>query len=38
MPEFQQHVATMIQSYKAKEADAAQKAAPAATVPAQPTK
>jgi hypothetical protein len=39
MPEFQQHVAAMVQNYKAKAADTAQPPAPAsATVPAQPTK
>ena len=45
MPEFQQHVAAMIQAFKAKEAEAAKKQAPAAVtvpaavaVPAQPTK
>jgi Uncharacterized protein conserved in bacteria (DUF2059) len=39
MPEFQQHVAAMVQNYKAKEAEAAQKPAPGGvTVPAQPTK
>ena len=45
MPEFQQHVAAMIQDYKAKAAAAAPKPAPAGpavpaavTVPAPPTK
>ena len=42
MPEFQQHVAGMIQNYRSKEGAAAPKQAPAspaaATVPAQPTK
>ena len=39
MPEFQQKVAAMIQSYKSKQAAAAQAPAPGAiTVPAEPTK
>jgi hypothetical protein len=39
LPEFQQKVAAMIQSYKSKQAAAAQTPAPGAiTVPAQPTK